>query len=130
MRNVLPGAAGFPLGCAAATVAVMVAVFAGATTHPGVSLAALLAVAAVLAALTTVAAALGTAVVGWGLHSGFVLGRAGALVFTGPAWIALAALTGTVPTVALVAAVVDHRRRALPAGKVTAWVSPPRNVVS
>jgi hypothetical protein len=55
----MSGGFGFPIGCVAAVAAVIIAA----------------------AFRTSFSAAAGVAVVAWALHSGFVLGRAGALTF-------------------------------------------------
>lgn len=78
----LPGGLGFPLGFLLAIVVTFVAIAAGATTHPQWTVAALAATGAVVACLSTFRATLATAAVCWALHSGFVLGRLGDLVFT------------------------------------------------
>ncbi|MFC4086509.1 hypothetical protein [Amycolatopsis samaneae] len=77
----LPGGFGFPLGCVASVVAVLAAELAGATARPGYALAALVPVILVVAAATSVTAAARTASIAWAVYSGFVLGRAGQLVF-------------------------------------------------
>jgi hypothetical protein len=63
-------------------VATVSSVAIGAAVQPIMSLIAMVAVVDAMALLTTVRAALATAVVCWCLHSGFVLGRHGELVFT------------------------------------------------
>lgn len=78
----LPGAFGLPLGFVAGIVGTLIAVMAGATGHPVVSLALLACMVAAVSALTTPAAAFGTAVLCWLLHDGFVLGRQGDLAAT------------------------------------------------
>jgi len=79
---------GFPVGFCAATVVTCLAIAAGGTDHPQWTLAALAGTAAVIAAVTTTPAALSTAAVCWAMHSGFVLGRRGELVFTADAAVA------------------------------------------
>jgi hypothetical protein len=72
---------GFPLGFCGAVAAALAAVAAGATGHHAYSLLALAAVVAVVAAKASLRAAFGTAAVAWGLQAGFVIGRAGQVVF-------------------------------------------------
>lgn len=81
----LTGGFGFPIGCVGVVAAVIAADLAGATRHPWYSVATLGLVVLAMAGWTTVPAATGVALVGWALHSGFVLGRAGHLVFDGAA---------------------------------------------
>ncbi|WP_051385815.1 hypothetical protein [Actinokineospora inagensis] len=85
MRTPVPGEFGFPLGVVVAVAAAFGAVAVGATGQPVVSVVAMVAVVDLVAVVSTARATLGTAVVCWCLHSGFVLGRAGELVFTGRA---------------------------------------------
>lgn len=80
------------MGCVGVVAAVIAADLAGATRHPWYSVVLLGLVVLVMAGWTTVPAATGVALVGWALHSGFVLGRAGGLVFDKPAAQAAAAL--------------------------------------
>lgn len=102
----VPGGFGFPLGFLAAILATTVTVAAGATTHPWVALIALAGVIAAIAGISTAGATVCTAMVGWTLYSGFVLGRHGDLAFT-PRAMADAVILGAVaPLAALVAAVV------------------------
>lgn len=82
MRIFLPGGFGFPLGFGAGIGVTMVAVAAGAASHHVWSVLALAATTAAVSSVTTVPAALATAAACWCLHSGFVLGRYGQLVFT------------------------------------------------
>ncbi|HVV14705.1 hypothetical protein [Amycolatopsis sp.] len=91
----LPTGFGFPLGFAAAIAVTIGAVAAGATRQPGWSVAALVLVVAAAAVLSTPLAVLGTALVSWALHDGFVLGRGGDLVFTRDSALAAAVLAGT-----------------------------------
>ncbi|MEV7044250.1 hypothetical protein [Amycolatopsis sp. NPDC051061] len=86
----MSGGFGFPFGCGAAVVAVLVAELCGATGQPWYALVTLGAVVLLTAFWSSVAAAIGVAAVAWALDSGFVLGRAGELTFSPPA--ALAAL--------------------------------------
>jgi hypothetical protein len=77
----MTGGFGFPFGCVAAVAAVIVANLTGATAHPWYALVTLGAVVALTAFWTSAGAVAGVAVVAWALHDGFVLGRAGELVF-------------------------------------------------
>lgn len=83
MRTPAPGGIGFFLGSVLAVVMTFAVVAAGAAGQPVLSVVALVAVVDLIALLSTAGAALATAVVGWCLHSGFVLGRLGELTFTG-----------------------------------------------
>jgi hypothetical protein len=78
-KHLLAGGFGFPLGFVAATVVVL----ASAAANPLVALVALVCVTAAVAAMTTLPAALGTALVSWGLYAGFVTGHLGQLQLTG-----------------------------------------------
>jgi hypothetical protein len=86
----MSGGFGFPFGCVAAVVAVLVAELCGATGQPWYALVTLGVVVLLTAFWSSAAAAIGVAAVAWALDSGFVLGRAGELTFSPPA--ALAAL--------------------------------------
>jgi hypothetical protein len=76
------GGFGFPLGSAAAAAATVLTIAEDATGHHGYSVGALLLVVAATAFMTTPWAAAGVVAVAWALHTGFVLGRFGQLVFT------------------------------------------------
>ena len=78
----IPEGFGFPVGGALAVVATCVAVAVGATRQPVLSVLAQVVVIDVIALFSTVPAVVLTAVVCWFLHSGFLLGRHGELVFT------------------------------------------------
>ncbi|MCR6490517.1 hypothetical protein M8542_47710 [Amycolatopsis sp. OK19-0408] len=78
----MSGGFGFPFGCVAAVVAVLVADVAGATGSPWYALVTLGSVVLFSACRTSVLAAFGVAVVAWALQAGFVLGRAGELSFS------------------------------------------------
>ncbi|MFC9253494.1 hypothetical protein [Amycolatopsis thailandensis] len=80
MRN--PECFGFPFGCVSVVVAASVAGLLGSARHHGISLAALAVVVLVAGAVTSVAAAAGTALIAWSVHSGFTAGSLGALEFT------------------------------------------------
>ena len=92
-RPLLDGDFGFPLGAGVAVLVTLVAVAAGATTHPRLALIGLTAVSVTAAAVTTLWAALATAAMCWALDTGFVLNRYGELVFDGRAGRAAAVLT-------------------------------------
>lgn len=102
----VPGAFGFPLGFVATIGATLIAVAVGATGYPIRSVVLLAVAVAAVSAVTTLRAAVVTAVFGWGLHDGFVLGRQGDLVFTVNAGVALAILVATAVTVVAVAGAV------------------------
>ncbi|MBE8526087.1 hypothetical protein ILP97_52895 [Amycolatopsis sp. H6(2020)] len=72
---------GFPFGCVATVAAVIVADLAGATGHPWYALVTLGAVVLASACRSSPPAAAGVAVIAWGLHTGFVLGRFGEVTF-------------------------------------------------
>jgi hypothetical protein len=78
----VPGSFGFPLGAALAALVTVALVVDGARTHPAWAQLALAATVAALATLTTPAAVLGTAVLGWFLLEGFVVGRDGQIALT------------------------------------------------
>jgi hypothetical protein len=99
---------GFPLGFAAAVAATVVSIGAGATRHHGYSLGMLVVVVAVVAAVTTMRAAMGTAAVAWALHAGFVLGRLGQLVFTPESAYAAMALAAVVLISSVLATALTH----------------------
>jgi hypothetical protein len=63
----------------------MLVVATGASSQPVLSVIAMVAVVNVIAVISTWRAALGTAVVCWFLHDGFVLGRHGDLALVGQA---------------------------------------------
>lgn len=108
--SLLPGGFGFPLGVVAGTGAATVAVAAGATVHPAVSVAFLAIAVAAVSTVTVPSAALSTAVVCWALHDGFVLGRRGDLVFTGASAQAAVVLVSVAVLTLLVAAAVRKAR--------------------
>ncbi|MEU4252352.1 hypothetical protein AB0F15_33615 [Amycolatopsis sp. NPDC026612] len=92
---------GFPFGCVAAVAALIVADLAGATGHPWYALVTLGSVVLAAAYRSSPAAATGIAVVAWALHTGFVLGRLGSLVFDAPARLAAFVLACALVTGAL-----------------------------
>ncbi|SDY81430.1 hypothetical protein SAMN05421504_10748 [Amycolatopsis xylanica] len=79
---------GYPLGFVATSATTVGSVSANATEHHLRSLAALAVVVCAISLVTRARAGLGTATVAWALHSGFVLGRSGEIVFTDEAGIA------------------------------------------
>lgn len=109
----VPGAFGFPLGFVAAIGATLIAVAAGATGHPVRSVVVLAVAVAGVSAVTTLRAAVASAVIGWALHDGFVLGRQGDLVFTAGAGVAAAVLVATAVTVVATRITVAAVRMAL-----------------
>lgn len=109
VRPPLTGWAGYPAGFAAAVGVTMVAVAAHGAGHPQWTLGALALAAAAVAAITTLPAALATAVLCWALHAGFILGRYGDLALTAASARAGAVLVG----VALLARVVAGAVRAV-----------------
>ncbi|NBH10271.1 hypothetical protein [Amycolatopsis sp. SID8362] len=92
----MSGGFGFPAGCVAAVVAVVLADVAGATRFPWFALVTLGLVVLLTAFRSTAAAAIGVAAVAWALHSGFVLGRAGELRFDAASAVAAGVLGVTV----------------------------------
>jgi hypothetical protein len=102
----VPGAFGFPLGFVAGIAATGIAVIAGATQHPVVSVVLLAVAVAGVSAVTTPAAATATGAVSWFLHDGFVLGRHGALAFTAVSARAALVLVSVAVVTALIAAAV------------------------
>jgi K+-sensing histidine kinase KdpD len=107
---------GYPLGAVTAALATMVAVAAGATTHPHRALVTLIAVTAVTAAATTLRASLATAAVCWALHTGFVLNRHGELQFNAASTRTAALLAAT----ALISFALAATARST-AGQRSAW---------
>ncbi|MFE6613113.1 hypothetical protein [Amycolatopsis sp. NPDC057786] len=73
---------GFPFGCVSVVVAASVAGLLGSARHHVFSLVALGLVLLVTGAVTSRAAAAGTALIAWSVHSGFTVGTLGALQFT------------------------------------------------
>lgn len=106
----VPGGFGFPLGFAAGIVATGLAVASGATGHPAWSVGLLALTVAVVSALTSTPAALGTALVCWCLHDGFVLGRRGDLVLTSASARAAAVLLLAALAAVAIATAVRLRR--------------------
>jgi len=93
----MSGLFGTAAGIAATTAAALLADSVLGTTHLAAALAVLTAVAAAVSFATTAAGALATAAHAWCLYSGFLVGRAGTLVFdaqTGRALVLLCAVTG------------------------------------
>ncbi|MGW4213806.1 hypothetical protein ACWEIJ_37885 [Lentzea sp. NPDC004789] len=81
----MSGGFGFPLGVVLGIAATVLVVATGATGQPVLSVIAMVAVVNLIALISTWRAALGTAVVCWFLHDGFVLGRHGDLALVGQA---------------------------------------------
>ncbi|MGW3964762.1 hypothetical protein ACWED2_33445 [Amycolatopsis sp. NPDC005003] len=102
---------GFPFGCVAAVAAVIVADLLGATSHPWYALVTLGAVVLASAYRSTFAAATGVAVVAWALHTGFILGRLGALTFTPASGLAALVLASALVAGALARAVSSRQSR-------------------
>lgn len=113
----MSGGFGFPFGCAAAVVAVLVADVAGASANPWYALVTLGAVVLLAGFWTTVAAAAGVFAVAWALDAGFVLGRAGVLRFD-----TASALTAAVLAAALALGVLARHRPRIPAPRLPAKV--------
>ena len=79
----MPGGFGFPLGSTLGIIVVTLGIMGGATSQPIISVVGLVAVIDAVAIFSTASAAIGTAVICWLLHAGFVLGRHGQLALTG-----------------------------------------------
>lgn len=109
----VPGGFGFPLGFIAGIVATLLAVATGAAGHPAWSLGLLALTVAAVAAVTSPAGALGTAVACWCLHDGFVLGRHGTLVLVPASAVAAAVLVPAALVVDTIATAVRVVRRRL-----------------
>lgn len=105
------GAIGFPAGFLAATLATVAAVAAQATAHPQRALVPLAVTVATVAIVTTFRAALGTAAIGWALHTGFVLNRRGDLVWTAQSAQAAAVLAAVAVAASTVIIVIRLRHR-------------------
>ncbi|MGK3204091.1 hypothetical protein [Amycolatopsis sp. MEPSY49] len=88
----MSGGFGFPFGCVAAVIAVVLAELCGATGHPWYALVTLGPVVLLTVVWSSVAAAIGVAAVAWALDSGFVLGRAGELRFDAASAVAASVL--------------------------------------
>ncbi|HEY0805454.1 MAG TPA: hypothetical protein VGD84_10325, partial [Pseudonocardiaceae bacterium] len=84
MRTVPPlsGGFGFPAGAAAGVLVTIAVIVAGGTQHVAWSAGAYAVAVAAVAAVTTLPAALGTAMVCWFLLAGFVIGRRGDVPIT------------------------------------------------
>jgi len=121
----MSGGFGFPVGCAAAVAAVILADLAGATVYPWYALVTLSAVVLAAAYRTSFSAAAGVAVVAWALHDGFVLGRAGALAFS-PASAAAALVLTTALAAGVVAKAVTRTPVRIPAPRRPAPTLPVR----
>ncbi|MFI5592646.1 hypothetical protein ACIA5G_46890 [Amycolatopsis sp. NPDC051758] len=121
----MSGGFGFPVGCAAAVAAVILADLAGATVYPWYALVTLGAVVLATGYRTSFSAAAGVAVVAWALHDGFVLGRAGALAFS-PASAAAALVLTTALAAGVVAKAVTRTPVRIPAPRRPAPTLPVR----
>ncbi|WP_215546748.1 hypothetical protein [Amycolatopsis sp. CA-230715] len=115
---------GFPVGFVATTAVIVAAIAAGATRYPLLALVPLTAVVVVVAALATARAAFGVAAFAWAAHSGFVLGRAGELVFGPRALTAAALLVAAAALTAAAGAVVRHLRAGRPLPRIPAPRAP------
>lgn len=124
----MSGGFGFPFGCGAAVVAVVLADVAGATRNPWYALVTLGLVVLLTGFWSSATAAIGVAVVAWALDSGFVLGRAGELRFDAATALAAGVLAAAV--VVGVAARTARRpaRVRIPAPRRPAAVDSPRTV--
>ena len=82
MSTPVPGGFAFFIGAALAAAMTFGRVAAGARSQPVLSVVGLVAVVDLVAVLSTAGATLAIAALCWCLHSGFVLGRLGELMFT------------------------------------------------
>jgi hypothetical protein len=122
-KHLLAGGFGFPLGFAASTVVVLGSAAVGAFTRPVVVLVALAVATAAVSATTTLAAALGTALVSWGLYAGFVVGNLGQLAVNGKTVTAAGVLAAVALLAVGVVAVGRHVRESR--GPVPVRFAPP-----
>lgn len=95
---------GFPFGCASVVVAASVAGLLGSARHHVFSLLALGFVVLVTGVATRLSATAGTAVVAWGVHSGFTAGTLGELQFTAETGLAAAVFASATAVGALAGA--------------------------
>ena len=123
-KHLLAGGFGFPLGFAAATLIVLGSAAVGALAHPVAVLIALAVATAAVSATTTLPAALATALVSWGLYTGFVVGNLGQLAVNGKTVTA----AGVLALAALVAVGVMAANRHLRESRVRAIKTPVRVV--
>ncbi|MGY6655148.1 hypothetical protein ACXIZN_23580 [Amycolatopsis sp. TRM77291] len=77
-----PECFGFPFGCVSVVVAASAAGLLGSARHHVISLLALGLVVLATGIATSATATAGTAVIAWGVHSGFTVGSLGELQFT------------------------------------------------
>ncbi|HEY0498383.1 MAG TPA: hypothetical protein VGD48_21755 [Kutzneria sp.] len=118
-KHLLAGGFGFPLGFVASTVIVLGAAAVGALAHPVAVLVALDVATAAVSATTTLAAAIGTALVSWGLYAGFVVGQLGQLTVNGQTVTAAAVLVVTALLAVGLTAFARHARTTpVPAGRL------------
>ncbi|MFJ8913245.1 hypothetical protein [Amycolatopsis sp. NPDC102389] len=103
MRN--PECFGFPFGCVAVVAAASAAGLLGSARHHGFSLLALGFVVLATGIATRPAATAGTAVIAWGVHSGFTVGTLGALQFTAETGVAAVVFAAATALGALAGAV-------------------------
>jgi hypothetical protein len=82
-KHLLAGGFGFPLGFATAILVALLSAAAGAFAHPVAVLVALTVATFGVSLTTTLPAALGTALVSWGVYTGFVLDSLGQLQLNG-----------------------------------------------
>ncbi|ANN19848.1 hypothetical protein SD37_32350 [Amycolatopsis orientalis] len=95
---------GFPFGCASVVGVASLAGLLGAAERHGFSLAALGFVVFVTGVVTSAAAAAGTAVIAWSVHSGFTVGTLGELQFTAETGVAAVVFFGATATGAVAGA--------------------------
>jgi hypothetical protein len=123
-KHLLAGGFGFPLGFVAATVVVLGSAAVGAFAHPVAVLVALAVATAAVSATTTLPAALGTALISWGLYTGFVVGHFGDLSVN----VRTVVAAGVLALAALVAVGVMALRRLFRESRVRAVMTPVRVV--
>ncbi|MEU8414990.1 hypothetical protein AB0C24_19590 [Amycolatopsis japonica] len=112
MRN--PECFGFPFGCVSVVVAASVAGLLGSARHHVFSLLALGFVVLVTGVATRLTATAGTAVIAWGVHSGFTVGTLGALQFTTETGVAALVFTAATAVGALARRFVHDARSESP----------------
>jgi hypothetical protein len=109
-KHLLAGGFGFPLGFALSTLVVLGSAAVGAFAHPVAVLVALAVTTFVVSATTTLRAALGVALVSWGLYAGFVVGELGQLTFNSQTVTAAGVLLAAALVAVGVVAVGHHLR--------------------
>ncbi|RSN28601.1 hypothetical protein DL990_28550 [Amycolatopsis sp. WAC 01416] len=105
-----PECFGFPFGCVSVVVAASVAGLLGSARHHSFSLVVLGFVVLATGAVTRLAAAAGTALIAWSVHSGFTVGTAGELQFTTETGVA-AVVFATATTIGALAGAVRRSVR-------------------